>query len=104
MPRRSLSRRTIGVLAAAAPRHGRRDLAPRAGRAGVAEASSPLPPTPAGAMLARLRVILPKLVLTRAEAKALDFDIQSNTFDNQYPPDLAATFRWPFPGRRRTRR
>ena len=64
----------------------------------VAEASSPLPPTPAGSMLARLRVILPKLVLTRAEAKALDFDIQSNTFDNQYPPDLAATFRWPLPG------
>ena len=65
--------------------------------AGAAEAA-PLPPAPSGALLARLRAILPTLVLNRAEARALDFDIQSNTFDNQYPPDLSATFRWPLPG------
>ena len=101
MPRRTLSRRTIGVLAAALlatsaaalPTHG-----PAATSPGVAQAASPLPPAPDGTLLSRLRVILPRLVLTRAEAKALDFDIQSNTFDREYPPDLSATFRWPLPG------
>ncbi len=37
-------------------------------------------------------------MLDRAEARALDFDVQSNTFDNQYPPNLSATFRLPLPG------
>jgi hypothetical protein len=102
MPRRLLPRRTIGVLAAAllataaavSFTHGPAGTSLQ----GVAQAASPLPPTPAGTLLARLRVILPGLVLTRAEARALDFDIQSNTFDRQYPPDLSATFRWPLPG------
>jgi hypothetical protein len=102
MPRRPLSRRTIGVLAvallltaaAALPRNRSVEIALPA----VAQAASPLPPTPAGTLLARLRVILPTLVLSDAEARALDFDIQSNTFENRYPPDPAATFRWPLPG------
>ena len=49
-------------------------------------------------MLARLRTILPSLMLTQAEARALDFDIQANTFENEYPPKPATTFRWPLPG------
>jgi hypothetical protein len=97
MPRRSLLRRTSGVLAAALVLAVAAALSSH-GRDGVAQASAPLPPAPSGALLARLRVILPTLVLDRAEARALDFDVQSNTFDNQYPPDLSATFRLPLPG------
>ncbi len=99
MPRRSLSRRTIGVLAAAllltaaAASSLRGPVGP-----GAAEAASPLPPTPAGTLLARMRVVLPQLVLTGAEARTLDFRIRSNTFDNRYPPEPQATFRWPLPG------
>ena len=63
-----------------------------------ARAASPTPPTPKGALLARMRVVLPQLVLTDDEARALDFDIRSNTFDNRYPPEPDATFRWPLPG------
>ncbi len=99
MPRRSLSRRTIGVLAAALLIAAAAAPSPRAPAGpGVAEGASPLPPTPAGALLARMRVVLPRLVLTGAEARTLDFRIRSNTFDNRYPPEPAATFRWPLPG------
>lgn len=98
MPRRSLSRRTIGVLAAALLLAATAALSSRGPGDGVAQAASPLPPASNEALQDRLRVILPKLVLDRAEAKALDFDIQSNTFDRQYPPDLSATFRLPLPG------
>jgi hypothetical protein len=99
MPRRSLSRRTIGVLAAALLIAAAAAPSPRApvGPA-AAEGASPLPPTPRGALLARMRIVLPKLVLTRDEARTLDFRIRSNTFDNRYPPDASATFRWPLPG------
>jgi hypothetical protein len=97
MPRRSLSRRTSGVLAAALLLAVAAALSLPA-REGVAEAAAPLPPAPSGALLARLRVILPTLVLDRDEARALDFDVQSNTFDNQYPPNLSATFSLPLPG------
>src|SRR5262245_8671042 len=98
MPRRTPSRRTIGVLAAALLLSVAAAVSVR-GPVGAdrALAASPLPPAPSGALLARLRSVLPTLVLSRAEARALDFDIQSNTFDNQYPPNLSATFRWPLP-------
>ena len=99
MPRRSLSRRTIGVLAAALLIAAAAAPSPRAPVGpGVAEGASPLPPTPKGALLARMRFVLPRLVLTGAEARTLDFRIRSNTFDNRYPPEPAATFRWPLPG------
>jgi hypothetical protein len=99
MLRRPLSRRTIGVLAAALLIAAAAALSARGpGGAGAAEASSPLPPTPPGTLLARMRVILPTLVLSKAEALALDFDIQANTFENRYPPERQATFRWPLPG------
>ena len=99
MPRRPHSRRKIGVLAAAVILSAAAALSSRGpGGNDLASAASPLPPAPSGALLARLRAVLPTLVLTRAEARALDFDIQSNTFDNQYPPNLSATFRWPLPG------
>ena len=99
MPRRSLLRRTSGVLAAALVLAAAAALSlPAREGEGVAQASAPLPPAPSGALLARLRVVLPTLVLDRAEARALDFDVQSNTFDNQYPPNLSATFRLPLPG------
>ena len=99
MPRRSLLRRTSGVLAAAVVLAAAAALSlPAREGEGVAQASAPLPPAPSGALLARLRVVLPTLVLDRAEARALDFDVQSNTFDNQYPPNLSATFRMPLPG------
>jgi hypothetical protein len=65
---------------------------------GVARAAAPLPPMPKGSLLARLRVVLPTLVLDRAEARRRDFDVQSNTFDNAYPPNPEATFRQPLPG------
>jgi hypothetical protein len=71
------------------------------GPAGVgAQAASPFPPAPSGSLLARLRVVLPTLVLNRAEARQQGFDVQSNTFDNAYPPSLEATFRQPLPGLR----
>ena len=88
MPRRPLSRRKIGVLAAALILSAAAALSLRGPAATGAAEASPLPPAPSGALLARLRAVLPTLVLNRAEARALDFDIQSNTFDNQYPPDL----------------
>ena len=50
------------------------------------------------ALLDRMRVVLPGLFLSTDEAQALDFEINSNTFDNLYPPDPKATFRWPLPG------
>ena len=99
MPRRPPSRRKIGVLVAALILSAAAALSLRGPAATRSRReASPLPPPPSGALLARLRAILPTLVLDRAEARALDFDIQSNTFDNQYPPDLSATFRWPLPG------
>jgi len=98
MPRRTLSRRTIGVLAAALLLTAAAAFSTRGPGAPVAEAAAPLPPAPSGSLLRRLHTILPTLVLTRAEARALDFDVQSNTFDNQYPPNLTATFKWPLPG------
>lgn len=95
MPRRPLLRRTTGVLATAAL------LAVAAATSGrgvvqepVANAASPTPP----ALLRGMRAVLPKLFLSRAEARALDFEIHPNTFDNKYPPDDAATFRVPLPG------
>jgi hypothetical protein len=98
MPRRTQSRRTIGVLAAALLLTAAAAVSPRGPEPGAARAASPLPPAPSGSLLRRLHTILPTLVLSRAEARALDFDVQSNTFDNQYPPNLTATFRWPLPG------
>ena len=65
---------------------------------GAAEGASPLPPTPKGTLLARMRVVLPQVVLTDAEARTLDLEIHSNTFDNRYPPEPEATFRVPLPG------
>ena len=50
------------------------------------------------ALLDRMGVVLPGLFLSTHEAQALDFKINSNTFDNLYPPDPKATFRWPLPG------
>jgi hypothetical protein len=102
MPRRSLLRRTIGVLAAALLVTAAAALSPR-GPAGssaesAAPAAAPLPPAASGALLTELRAVLPTLMLSRAEARARGFLIQSNTFDNRYPPDLKATFRWPLPG------
>ena len=98
MPRRPLSRRTIGVLAAALLATAAAALLTHGRAADVAQAASPLPPTPAGTLLARMRIVLPTLVLSDTEARALDFRIRSNTFDNRYPPEPAATFRWPLPG------
>jgi hypothetical protein len=98
MLRRTLSRRTTGVLAAALLATATAALLTHGRTADVAQAASPLPPTPAGTLLARMRIVLPTLVLTGAEARALDFRIRSNTFDNRYPPEPAATFRWPLPG------
>jgi hypothetical protein len=102
MPRRLPSRRTIGVLAAVLLATAVAALLAPGPRAtplqASAEAASPLPPTPAGTLLARMRIVLPTLVLNDAEARALDFKIQSNTFDNRYPPEPAATFRMPLPG------
>jgi hypothetical protein len=98
MPRRPPSRRTAGVLAAALLVTAAVALSSAGPGASVARASAPLPPMPKGSLLARLRVVLPTLVLDRAEARANDFDVQSNTFDNRYPPDPTATFRQPLPG------
>ena len=58
MPRRSPSRRTSGVLAVALLLAAAAAL-PLHAREGVAEAASPLPPAPSGALLARLRAVLP---------------------------------------------
>jgi hypothetical protein len=92
MPRRPVLRRTTGVLAAAA-------LIATAATAtwnhGVARAATP---SSQATLLAHMRVVLPKLVLTGGEARKLDFDIHSNTYDNKYPPDSKATFRVPLPG------
>lgn len=98
MPRRPPSRRTLGVLAAALLVTAAAALSTAGRTGGVARAAAPLPPMPKGSLLARLRVVLPRLVLDRAEARQHDFDVQSNTFDNQYPPNLEATFRQPLPG------
>ena len=89
----------------AAPRHGRRDsLHGPARRSGVAEASSPLPPTPAGSMLARLRVILPKLVLTapRRERSTSTSSRTRSTTSTRRTSRRRSAGRCP--GRRRTRR
>ena len=59
---------------------------------------SGMTPAPTGTLLARMRIVLPRLVLSAGEARALDFRIRSNAFDNRYPPEAAATFRWPLPG------
>ena len=88
----------IGVLAGALLATAAAALLTHGRAADVAEAASPLPPTPAGTLLARMRIVLPTLVLSDSEARALDFRIRSNTFDNRYPPEPAATFRWPLPG------
>ena len=100
MPRRPVLRRTTGVLVAAALIAAASNAAslrgmPGTAPAGVARAASS---APAGTLLARMRIVLPRLVLTAPEARRLDFDIDSNTFDNTYPPDAAATFRVPLPG------
>ncbi len=65
MPRRPLSRRTIGVLAAALLATAAAALLTHGRAADVAQAASPLPPTPAGTLLARMRIVLPTLVLER---------------------------------------
>jgi hypothetical protein len=98
MPRRPLLRRENGVLAAALFATAVAALLGHGRTTEVAQAASPLPPTPAGTLLARMRIVLPRLVLSDSEARALDFRIRSNTFDNRYPPEPAATFRWPLPG------
>jgi hypothetical protein len=100
MPRRPVLRRTTGVLAAAAliataaTATSVRAL-PGAPLAGVAQAASPTAPA---SLLAQMRIVLPRLVLTGGEARKLDFEIHSNTYDNKYPPDARATFRVPLPG------
>ncbi|MDX6540237.1 MAG: hypothetical protein QOI71_1847 [Gaiellales bacterium] len=98
MPRRPPSRRTLGVLAAVLLVAAGAALSTARHSGGVARAAAPLPPMPKGSLLERFRVVLPRLVLDRAEARQHDFDVQSNTFDNQYPPNLEATFRQPLPG------
>src|SRR5580765_6306568 len=100
MPRRPVLRRTTGLLAAAALLATAATATPdRALRAapleGVAQAASPSVPA---SLLAHMRIVLPRLVLTGGEARKLDFEIHSNTFDNKYPPDARATFRVPLPG------
>ena len=95
MPRRLPLRRTLGVLAAALLVSA---AAAASTGAGDVRAAAPQPPSPKGSLLARLRVVLPTLMLDRAEARARDFDVQSNTFENRYPPDPTATFRQPLPG------
>ncbi|HET6173357.1 MAG TPA: hypothetical protein VFD90_12155 [Gaiellales bacterium] len=100
MPRRPVLRRTIGVLAAAAliatgaTATSFRAL-PGTSLAGVAQAASPTAPA---TLLAHMRIVLPSLVLTGGEARKLDFVIDSNAYDNKYPPDARATFRTPLPG------
>ena len=49
-------------------------------------------------LVAQMRAVLPRVVLTGGEASKLDFEIHSNTYDNKYPPDARATFRVPLPG------
>jgi hypothetical protein len=100
MPRRPVLRRTTGLLAAAALLATAATATPdRALRGapleGVAQAASPSVPA---SLLAHMRIVLPRLVLTGGEARKLDFEIHSNTFDNKYPPDARATFRVPLPG------
>jgi hypothetical protein len=99
MPRRPVLRRTTGVLAAAALIATAATATSARGLAGepLARAKAALPSSSA-TLLAHMRVVLPRLVLTGGEARKLDFDIHSNTFDNKYPPDAAATFRVPLPG------
>jgi hypothetical protein len=100
MPRRPVLRRTTGVLvvaaliAVASTAASLRGL-PVAPSVGVVQAASP---ASAGTLLARMQVVLPRLVLTAPEARKLDFVIDSNTFDNTYPPDATATFSVPLPG------
>jgi hypothetical protein len=100
MPRRPVLRRTTGVLAAAAliataaTATSVRAL-PGTPLGGVAQAASPTVPA---TLLAQMRVVLPRVVLTGGEASKLDFEIHSNTYDNKYPPDARATFRVPLPG------
>ena len=99
MPRRPVLRRTTGVLAAAAliataaaaTSVRARAAAPVGGRAGRS-------PTVPATLVAQMRAVLPKIVLTGGEASKLDFEIHSNTYDNKYPPDARATFRVPLPG------
>ena len=98
MPRRSLSRRMPRVLAVALLATAAAALSPGGPSDRGARAAAPLPPMPKGSLLARLRVVLPTLVLDRSEARRRDFDVQSNTFDNAYPPNPEATFRQPLPG------
>jgi hypothetical protein len=98
MSRRPFSRRTLGVLAAALLVTAAAALSSGGPTGDAAQAAAPLPPMPKGSLLARLRVVLPTLVLDRDEARQDDFDVQSNTFDNHYPPDPTATFRQPLPG------
>ena len=100
MPRRPVLRRTTGVLAAAAliaTAAAATSVHARAAApvGGVAPAVSPTVPAK---LVAQMRAVLPKVVLTRGEARKLDFEIHSNTYDNKYPPEAQATFRVPLPG------
>jgi hypothetical protein len=100
MPRRPLLRRATGVLAAAAliataATATSVGAQPRAPLGGVRQVASPTVPA---ALVAQMRAALPRVVLTGGEASKLDFEIQSNTYDNKYPPDARATFRVPLPG------
>ena len=100
MPRRPVLRRTTGVLAAAAliaTAAAATSVHARAAApvGGVAPAVSPTVPAK---LVAQMRAVLPKIVLTRGEARKLDFEIHSNTYDNKYPPEAQATFRVPLPG------
>ena len=61
----------------------------------MAQAASPTVPA---TLVAQMRSVLPRVVLTGGEASKLDFEIHSNTYDNKYPPDARATFRVPLPG------
>jgi hypothetical protein len=100
MPRRPVLRRTTGVLAAAAliatvATAASAHALPGAPAVGVTQDASPTVPA---SLLAQMRLVLPRVVLTGPEARKLDFDIHSNTYDNKYPPDARATFRVPLPG------
>lgn len=108
MPRRQVVRRTLGVALAAMALLGTATVAMLATRSLLAQAPSrqaEAAPVRAATsvssskpLLARMDAVLPALFLSTAEAQKLDFTINSNTFDNSYPPDPAATFRWPLPG------
>ena len=104
MPRRQQVRRTIGVALAALALLGTAAATMLATRSVMAQSPRATPAAAATAaasstaLLARMGVVLPGLFLNTHEAQALDFKINSNTFDNRYPPDPKATFRWPLPG------